>query len=449
MSMRNVVNGIRVVCVFLAITCFAYAAENISGEYYSWQKTLKPERPWLHDYSQTLVMKMFLCSRDGKGNVDKVYLRFDEALEVIKKLDNLTLGIPKIVYVVGWQFTGHDSGYPSWSEVNGHLKRPEDKTALQSLRWLIREAKKYHTTISLHINMIDAFENSPLWKTYDEANIILKDKSGVPIKGEVFGGMQSYQISYAQEWKLGLAQKRIDQLLHMVPELKESGTIHIDAFHSIQAARPNDSLSSPYLGITVDEEIAAQRKIFRYWRNKGIDVTAEADIYELRRDPFIGLQPMAWWFSMARFRKFDWTGKPADFKTLPASLYTWTPMHAEPEIMKDPEHLTGLIKQFCAQVVPWFYRNHVHMNEDVEMDYKEDNVFLPALWLPTTMVAYSEKGFDHKTVSLPEQWKGIRTVKLMRITTEGLQPLGVLPVNNDTIELTTEPGDAIAVQGQS
>lgn len=33
-------------------------------------------------------------------------------------------------------------------------------------RWLIREARAYNTTISLHINMVDAFEESPLWDTY-------------------------------------------------------------------------------------------------------------------------------------------------------------------------------------------------------------------------------------------------------------------------------------------
>jgi hypothetical protein len=125
--------------------------------------------------------------------------------------------------------------------------------------------------------MYNAFENSRLWKTYDENNIILKDKNGVPIRGEVFGGAQSYQISYAQDWRTGFAQKRIDGLLEMLPELKEAGTIHIDAFHSVQPMRPalqparpdNDQLSSPFLGLTIQDEMEAQRKIIRYWRMKG------------------------------------------------------------------------------------------------------------------------------------------------------------------------------------
>ena len=98
-------------------------------------------------------------------------------------------------------------------------------------------AWEYHTAVSLHINMMDAYQDSPLWKSYDDSNIILKDKSGTPIMGEIQSGTQSYQISYTQEWKLGLAQKRIDALLKMLPELQRAGTVHIDAFHSISPMR--------------------------------------------------------------------------------------------------------------------------------------------------------------------------------------------------------------------
>ena len=59
-------------------------------------------------------------------------------------MDKRTVGIPKIVYLVGWQYNGHDSKYPAWFEVNERLKRPEDKTALESLKWLMKEA----TTVS-------------------------------------------------------------------------------------------------------------------------------------------------------------------------------------------------------------------------------------------------------------------------------------------------------------
>lgn len=434
--------------------------QEVSGKYYNWQVTMKPEQPWLHDYSQTLVMKIHLCDRDSHGNVAKVYLTFSDALEVIRKLDNITLGIPKIVYLVGWQFNGHDSGYPSWSVVNERLKRPEDRTALDSLKWLMVEARQYHTTVSLHINMIDAYQDSPLWAAYDRNDIILKDRSGAPIKGEVMDGMQSYQISYVREWRIGFAQRRIDELLEMLPELKEAGTIHIDAFHSVQPVRPalqpersdGDQFSSPYLGLTIKEEIAAQRRIIRYWRTKGLDVTTEGATYDLKPDPVIGLVPMAWWYDPAEFIAMDWLHKPANFVGLPATLYSGTPMHAEDEIMQHPFDLKGLPQQFCEKVVPWYYANSKTRKEPGYLwSPNGHGAFVPALWKPATVVAcgltdWGPKGGATETWRLPPSWGQVSQVKLMRITPDGLKEEDVLRVTNHMVTLTLKPGDVFAIQ---
>ena len=106
----------------------------------------------------------------------EVYCTFEEALEVIRKTDNLTRGIPKIIYLVGWQKGGHDHGYPARCEVNPRMKRAQDATALDSLRWLIREARTFNTTVSLHINMADAYKHSPLWDEYVAKDCFAKDK---------------------------------------------------------------------------------------------------------------------------------------------------------------------------------------------------------------------------------------------------------------------------------
>jgi hypothetical protein len=450
--MNFAITTLCLVCALLTGPIAARAGTDVSGEWYDWQTTLAPEKPWLHDYSQTLVMKIFLCESD-KGKVKKVYLTFEDALSVIRKLDNLTLGIPKIVYLTGWQFTGHDSGYPDWSVVNERLKRPQDKTALDSLKWLMAQARQYHTTVSLHINMADAYMNSPLWKTYDENDIILKDVDRQPIKDYQFAGMQMYKVSYAQEWKLGFAQKRIDALLRMLPELKEAKTIHIDAFNSVQGARPKSRLSSPYLGNTVEDEIMAQRKILRYWRMNGVDVTAEFDTLDLKPDPFIGLQPMAWHFNRDNFLQFDWSHKPANFVGLPPSLYTGTPMSAEEAITHDPAHLHGLLKQFCTKVLPWYYSNNLEPKEE-GLNWSPDwygDSFIPALWLPSTIVAYSTDGnldrpMSDRTWRLPQSWRQASSVKVMRISTDRPQLLATLPVKDGAIVLTLKAGQAVAIE---
>ena len=44
-----------------SLTCQSTSpSDNVSGEYYDWTKTLKPERPWIRDYNQTFVMKLSL-----------------------------------------------------------------------------------------------------------------------------------------------------------------------------------------------------------------------------------------------------------------------------------------------------------------------------------------------------------------------------------------------------
>src|SRR6266550_2379342 len=68
-----------------------------SGDYYDWRKTGQPERPWFHKYDQTLVMKIFLAERTDEGRGCTVHLTFEQALDVIERLDRTTCGAPKIV----------------------------------------------------------------------------------------------------------------------------------------------------------------------------------------------------------------------------------------------------------------------------------------------------------------------------------------------------------------
>ncbi len=169
------------------------------------------------------MTKLLLCQRDGEGNVAKVHLTFADALDVVRKLDNITLGLPRFAYLVGRQYSGHDSQYPAWDEVNGRLRRPHDTTALERLKWLMKRAKANSTTISLHVNMFDAFMDGPLWDAYLAEDIIAKDAAGHPIEGGRLAGMQSYQISDAREWELGYAQQRMDRLIATIPELQDAG----------------------------------------------------------------------------------------------------------------------------------------------------------------------------------------------------------------------------------
>ncbi|MGN0517041.1 hypothetical protein, partial [Eubacterium sp.] len=60
-----------------------------------------------YDYSECMVMKLGMAIPDKENpEKSKVFLTFEEALEYIKKIDNVTQGITKIYYLVGWQYLG-------------------------------------------------------------------------------------------------------------------------------------------------------------------------------------------------------------------------------------------------------------------------------------------------------------------------------------------------------
>jgi hypothetical protein len=79
----------------------------------------------------------------------------------------------------------------------------------------------------------------------------------------------------------------------MIPELVDTGTIHIDAFLGSQTEKPE----RPYKPLSRLYERTGSRNnaedLYRYWRDKGIDVTSEW-AYGLRDDRFVGLQPWCW-----------------------------------------------------------------------------------------------------------------------------------------------------------
>jgi len=424
-------------------------------------------RPYYRDYHQTLVMKLMMgmegepVARLAKEPLFQkkhdVLCTFEEALEVIRKVDNLTMGIPKIIYLVGWQKGGHDHLYPAWNEVNPKLKRKNDSTALESLKWLIREGKKYNTTVSLHINMADAYKSSPLWDEYDKKDILARDEkgnilsSGIQIKGD-----SMYNVSYTREWEEGLAQKRIDGLIAMVPELKEGHTIHIDVFVAKTEHQPT---LSPWHakpengGIDIYKEVETQRKIFKYWRERGFDVTGEGLFWaHPPGEGFYGLQPMAWWYPADTSFQMEvpeyLSARGRTDRKGDGDFRFGSSMHGEEIFVQDKDKLLGFLEQFCRTTLPWYYLSRfdrLSLANDT-LNYSnglkafkrgEDNIIkqgqfilrynndllVPALWKEKALIAYSEYGYTNKSWKLPQNWSGVESVDLYRITANGPQLL--------------------------
>jgi hypothetical protein len=214
-----------------------------------------------HAYHRTLTTKIFCAC---KSDPDRPLTTFAESLALIRQIHAATAGCPQIVYLVGWQHEGHDARYPDWSVVNHRLAAPGNDPAAE-LRQLMADARQYNATVSLHINMDDAYPSSPLWQEYLDKDLLLKDKAGKVIEGGVWDGELSRPICKSAEWEAGLAKRRIDALCELLP-IRAAGTIHIDAF----VPKP-----SPGHGTDWAVEEAAVRNIVRYWNSLGIDVTTE------------------------------------------------------------------------------------------------------------------------------------------------------------------------------
>lgn len=427
-----------------------------------------------YDYSRTLVMKVVISVPDLKGGT-KIFNNFDQALEIVKQADALSLGIPKIIYLVGWQYNGHDDKYPEMFEVNKALRRQGDKDARESLLWLMEEAKKYNTIVSLHINMTDAYDDSTLWDEYVKNDMISKTRTGHLMRIGHYNDKDAYQINYKNEWEKGYTKMRIDKLLDLLPPLREAGTIHIDAW----IARNSEG---QYKSMVTEAEY--QKKALAYWRKKGLDVTSEWVM-----DYMVGLVPFAWHFNAM---------SQEGYLKIPANVYTGSGLNPDvpntdfalgflfgksmygetvfPAISlgkRVDEWQDLFVRDFFENVLQYNYLNRhkrlrvegegnnrvayfsygvkVSLVDSTVTDHglllrEKDFVFFPVLWKEEKEIATYSKTDLTRIVTLPESWRCEKRLKLYKVTGEGLVFVKNIPVKKRTVKLILKGGTGYVIK---
>ncbi len=452
---------------------------------------------WNYDYSQTLWMKMFCANPDFEHNRSTVYINYEQALEIIKKVDNITQGITKIVYLVGWQGMGHDDCYPEMETYNEALKRDCDKTARESLFWLFEEAKKYHTVVSFHGNLADTYTDTPCFPDLVAADAVVKYKDGSPAVIERFNGRDAYKISYKGYYESGLFKKYWDRFCEATP-VRQAGTVHLDNFCIAQSLNPYTS---------VEEENDARNKMLDYIASLGIDVTTEytyrelelrADdpghpirrFYETAVTPLpvgnwqdapiraLGRIPAAWWMSGMTVD---------DCLRIPPSLYSgrmggkelrafYGSMHGE-EIWKDRGNdvenwKDEFVYQFCTMQLPYFYLNRcdrisakeengeltAYFSDGVVSSGKDgritkndlvlkdgDDLLLPLDADCTTFIAYSKSGRNGQW-NIPDAH--FDSADLYEISPDGNVPLGGVKITDGNLNLDVRPGQALVLKSR-
>jgi hypothetical protein len=165
---------------------------------------------------------------------------FAQAQEIVRAIRNVTDGLPQLVYLVGWQYTGHDTGYPAMDKVNVGVGGDA------GLRALIHEcSSSLNTLISYHTNIDDTYRDRPAY-----------DPTVVADNGN---------ISHCLDVESGKVFKRLQAMMGVAPVER---TIHFD----------NMRITSPVAtrGIGILEELECGLiPISQYLRSRGITMTTE------------------------------------------------------------------------------------------------------------------------------------------------------------------------------
>ena len=187
-------------------------------------------------YRKSISYKIFMKMKGVDVATDG-----EQAAEIIRATHNASEGIPQLIYLVGWQFDGHDDQYPA---LNGAGQRLGGASAIRKLVEECRE--RYGALVSYHINIDDAYEDSPEW-----------DPSYMHEGGVV----------HALDWENGHFVRRMNEMIDLVPVER---TLHIDN------TRICNTYTKDFDGIGELEELFCGLYPMAQWlQERGISLTTE------------------------------------------------------------------------------------------------------------------------------------------------------------------------------
>jgi hypothetical protein len=219
-------------------------------------------------YQDSLIYKIF-CDTPGP----QVVTTYPQALGIIRAAHNLAPWQRQVVYLVGWQYQGHDTGYPATDVLN---PRPG---GLEGLQTLSAEAAKLNAVVSYHDNFDDAYKTSPQW----DESVIARGSDGKLQGGGVWAGGQSYILAFGKyAGRYGL--ERVRRTLSQMPA-RES--YHIDVLTAVPVRRDYN----PAAPESTRDSLAGKVAMIREFNRLGVDVTSEGFT-----SPFVGVVGHSWHF---------------------------------------------------------------------------------------------------------------------------------------------------------
>ena len=184
-------------------------------------------------------------------------MTYGEVLELIRRVNRLTGGARQIVYLVGWQHDGHDTGFPDVFTANPKVGTFEEFKAMKEA------AKAENALVSLHDNYHDAYMNSAGW----DPSIVCIERTGELRKGGIWGvSGQAYEIGPAK-----YAPRCVPRVKWTVKTLDLEQTIHLD----VLSDKPDMVDFDPAGPAGREQNASGKRAIVETFRNLGVDVTSE------------------------------------------------------------------------------------------------------------------------------------------------------------------------------
>src|ERR1700733_5224238 len=186
---------------------------------------------------------------------------FAETLDIVRAVAKLTGNAKQRVTLVGWQFTGHDTGYPALNQVN------ERAGGAAALRKLVKDAAEYNANIEYHINLNDAYPDNPLF----DPSVLQFNREGKPYvwSHQFDGGPPDYRISNTKQFRSGYFQRRLQSFLDTVPV---SEGIRLDTFRNC------DISVGPGEDIGIVSETVYGAKILDWFTERGIVPLTEGPV---------------------------------------------------------------------------------------------------------------------------------------------------------------------------
>jgi hypothetical protein len=217
-------------------------------------------------YDARFVYKIF-CDSPGAQQ----YTTFEQAGQLTRDFAALTDNWPQVAYLVGWQYHGHDTGYPAVDVVNERLG------GYDGLVRLMEDARAWNCTISMHDNYDDAYLDSPAW----DEDVIARGPDGELMKGGVWAGGQSYIIGMARY----AAGPGLDRVRYTCDRYHLRDTYHLDVLSAAPLRHDRD----PAHPASAVANLRGKWAIVDEFAKHGVDITSEGLSW-----PFIGKLSYFW-----------------------------------------------------------------------------------------------------------------------------------------------------------